>query len=232
MRVSFKTHIEAIVNDYANIPRICTSFPRNEDRPEYVMHPILQSRIECVSKPYEKKLGKLHTVSIKPSQSSYTNLLQDFDNLKIDDSFYKFSKEIEKSSGTIGFSFSHFYHLAFDVDKDITIIIHYKEINRHSRRHNSSYWGKNYDLGFYGKLDKSFEIRFIDIPELKNNYPDIYLSLVKTYKDELVERKIFPDANNIGDIVVLLQTENTFINKELVQFKSAFNEIKEAISRI
>lgn len=232
MRISFKKHIESIVNDYANIPRVYGWSARTEERPEYMKHSFLPRKIKSASKPYERNLGNLHTLSIKPSQSSYTNALQDFNNLKIDDSFYKLSKEKEKTSWTVGFSFSNFFHLAFDIDKDKTIIIHYKQTIRHDRGHDSSYWGKNYYSGFYEKSDKSFEIRFIDLPELKNKNPDIYLSLVKTYKNELVEKKIFPEANNIGDIVVLLQTENIAINKELAQFKSTVNEIKEAIVRI
>lgn len=211
MIVSFNDHIEAIINDYEN------------RRPRYY-----ESRKKA-PQPYKENLDKIYTLSIKPSESSYTNSLFDLENLKIDDSFYEYFTEREAETGKVKASYYNFYHLAYDKEKRKTIIIHFKQISYHQNGHISSYWGKNYDYGFYNYLDNHFEITFIDIFDLKNNNLDIYLALVVNYKNELLDREIFSSEKSVEDIIVSLLTENVNLHKKLIKSQSIVKNIKKAL---
>ena len=148
----------------------------------------------------------------------------------IDSSFFheRIEKESERyfNNGYPKETHDYYYHL-MSSDKEVSIILFITEC--HQRRyHNDSYWGKQYDNGFFIKREYVYKIQKFLIDEFKFQRIDIFMELMRHYKNDLL-KKIYINETSIEDVILFLQEKNIKLEREIKKIKNAINEFNKKL---
>lgn len=148
----------------------------------------------------------------------------------IDGSFFyeRIEKESERyfNNGYPKETHDYYYHL-MSSDKEVSIILFIIEC--HQRQyHNDSYWGKQYYNGFFIEREYVYKIQKVLIDEFKFQRIDIFMELMRHYKNDLL-KKIYKNETSVEDIILFLQEKNIKLESEIKKIKNAIDEFNKKL---